>query len=207
MTRRLSALLLAALVAGPAAADLAIPPPKGKKFVNVTSEVQLGKDVKGYVFVLQEWKGPGRPTSTTTKIDLTDAKATEVIAGGRRNSGALYAVPEAAAKEFKTDKELFDAVTARKVKGVQTLSLPGNTAVSDTVKGDAVRWTYTITGIDDKGIKTDVAGDGVEKKEEKKPGEKKPLALAEPGYLIGGVAAALAVAFGGLWLARRRKVG
>lgn len=205
MTRCLSALLLAAVLAGPAAADLAVPPPKGKKFVNVTSEVQLGKEVRGYVFVLQEWKGPGRPTSTTTKLDLTDTKATEVLVGGRRNSGTLFAVPESAAREFKTDKELFAAVEGKKVKGVQSLALPGNAAVSDAVKADAVRWTYTITAVDDKGIQSSVAGEGVEKAEEKKPDEKKPLAGIEPGYLIGGIAAALAVTFGGLWLVRRKR--
>ena len=35
--------------------------------------------------------------------------------------------------------------------------------------------------------------------------EKKKLVFAEPGYLIGGIAAAVAVALGGLWLVRRKK--
>jgi hypothetical protein len=204
MTRFLVAAVLAALAVGTATADIAPPPPpKGKKYVNVTHEVKLGKDVKGYVFVAQTTTGPGRPNVTTSKLDLGE-KATTVVSGGRRNSATLFAVPEVAAKEFKTEKELFDAVTGKKVKGVQTLSVYGSATVSDTVKGDSVTWTYTITGIDDKGMKTDVSGDGAEEQKPEKKEEKK-LAFAEPGYLIGGLAVAVGIAFGGLWLIRRKK--
>lgn len=203
--RFLAAILLAAVAASVASADIPPPPPpKGKKYVNVTSEAQLGKDVNvaGWVFVQQTVTGPGRPTFTFSKVELSDKKAVAVVSGGRRNFATLFAVPEAAAKQFKTDKELFAAVEGGKVKGVQKVSFDGTATVSDTVKGETVTWTYTITGIDDKGMKTDVAGDGAEKKDEKKD---KPLAFAEPGYLVGGIAAALAVTFGGLWLVRRRK--
>lgn len=207
MTRFLAALVMAAVAASVATADLAPPPPpKGKKYVNVTNEVQLGKDVSGWVFVAQTSTGPGRPAVTTSKLDLSEKKATAVVSGGRRNFGTLFAVPEAAAKEYKTDKELLDAVTGNKVKGVQSIRFDGTATVDEKVKGDSVTWTYTITGIDDKGIKTDVAGDGVEKKEEKKDEKKdKPLALDGSGVWVGGIAAALAVTLGGLWLVRRRK--
>ncbi len=204
MTRSLAAVVLAAVAASVATADIPPPPPpKGKKYVNVTHEVKVGKDVKGYVFVAQTTTGPGRPTTTSRKVELGE-KAVTVVTGGRRNYGVLYAVPEAAAKEYKSDKELYDAVAGKKVKGVHELTFSGTDTLSDTVKGDGVTWTHTITGIDEKGIKTDVKGDGVEKAEPEKKGEKKE-AFAAPGYLIGGAAAAVAVALGGLWLVRRKK--
>jgi len=205
MTRFLTAAILAALAVSTASADIAPPPPpKGKKYVSVTHEVKLGKDVKGYVFVAQTTTGPGRPMVSTSKLELGE-KAATLTSGGRRNSATLYAVPEAAAKEYKTDKELFDAVTGKKVKGVQTLTVYGSATVNDTVKGDTVTWTYTITGIDDKGMKTDVSGDGYEEPKKKEEKEEKKLTFAEPGYLIGGLAVALCLAFGGLWLVRRKK--
>ncbi len=203
MTRFFAALLAASVVAGFAAADIAPPPPpKGKKYVNVTSEVKVNKDVKGYVFVAQTTTGPGRPTVKTSKLDLGE-KATTVVTGGRRNYATLFAVPESAAKEFKTEKELLDAVTAKTVKGVQAIDLAGTATVSDAVKGESVTWTYAVTGVDEKGIKTDLSGDGVD---EKKGEPKKPLALLDqPGYLVGGIALALGITFGGLWLIRRKK--
>lgn len=208
MPRFLAALLAASAVTSFALADIAPPPPpKGKKYVNVTSEVKLGKDVKGYVFVLHQVTGPGAPKTATSKVELSSEKATTVIAGGRRNYAQLFAVPEDKAKEFKTDKDLFDAVTSQKVKGVQLLQFGGTATLSDTVKGDDVTWTYTITGIDEKGIKTDVTGDGSDEDPRAKRAEpKKRLALfEEPSYLIGGVAAAVAVTLGGLWLVRRKR--
>lgn len=207
MPRLLSALVLLA-VAGIAAADIAPPPPpKGQKYVDVSSEVLLGKDVNvsGWVFVVQEWKGPGRPVSTVSKVELSEKKAVAVSGGGRRTSATLFAVPEAVAKEYKTDKELFAAVEGGKLKGVQKLAFEGSATVTDKVKGDTVTWTHTITGVDDKGIKSKVSGDGKSDAPDK-PGEKpaKPVGF-EPGVLIGGMAAALAVCLGGLWLVRRRK--
>lgn len=205
--RQFVALAVVTVVAGFASADGLIPPPKGKKFVSVSYDVSVSKDVKGYVFVIATISGSGRPGSQTTtygKVELDEKKAAVMPAPtGRFGHTALMAVPEDAAKEYKTEKELFDALKEKKVKGVQTLNLSSQGTVDEKVKENKVTWTYTVTGVDDKGMKTTVSGDGYE--EPKKPGEKKPLAFAEPGYLIGGVALALSVTLGGLWLVRRKR--
>jgi hypothetical protein len=114
----------------------------------------------------------------------------------------LIAVPDDAAKEYKTDKDLFDALRDKKVKGLQSIRLMRQVAVDEKVPEKTLTWTYTITGIDDKGIKTEVKGEGYEEPTKK---EKKPISFTEPGYLIGGTAVALCVTFGGLWLVRRKK--
>jgi hypothetical protein len=205
--RVLTTLAVLAAVGGFALADIAPPaPPKGKKYVNVASEVKLGKDVKvsDYVFVLEQVTYRPAPTRTGSKVELSADKATATNPGGRRSSAFLFAVPADKVKDYKSDEELQKALQQGKVKGAVNLSFPGTATVSDTVKGDTVTWTYTVTGIDEKGIKTEVSGDGTEKKEEKKE-EKKKLAFAEPGYLIGGVALTVGVTLGGLWLVRRRK--
>jgi uncharacterized protein (TIGR03382 family) len=117
---------------------------------------------------------------------------------------SLLAVPEEAVKEFKTDKQLFAALDAGKIQGVHHAGVgsSGTWRVKKSeVKADSITQTYTITAIDPKdGVKTTKESD-----EPKKDEPKNPLALAEPGTLVGGIAAALAVTFGGLWLVRRRK--
>lgn len=202
--RQIVALAVVTVVAGFASADGLAPPPKGKKFVSVTHEVLAGKDLKGYVFIQQIAKGRfGANSFTFSKVELDEKKATTVPVPAQHGYASLLAVPEDAAKEYKTDKELFAALEGKKVKGVQSINFSNLEAVDEKVKESKVTWTYTVTGVDDKGIKTTVSGEGYE--EPKKKGEKKPLALAEPGYLIGGLAAAVAVTLGGLWLVRRKK--
>lgn len=202
--RLLVALAVVAVVAGFASADGLAPPPKGKKFVSVTHEVLAGKDLKGYVFVQRIAEGRfGAVSFTFSKAELDEKKAMTVPVPAKYGNASLLAVPEDAAKEYKTDKELFTALEGKKVKGVQSINFSHLEAVDEKVKGDKVTWTYTVTEVDDKGIKTTVSGEGYE--EPKKKSEKKPLAFAEPGYLIGGLAAAVAVTLGGLWLVRRKK--
>lgn len=207
MNKFLSALVAGLLVASTATADVPPPPPpKGKKYVSVTSEVVLGKGVTGYVFVQQVGSGFGPPKVTYEKLDLTGGKAKEMPPGGRRTFVTLFAVPEAAAKEFKTDDALFEALKANKVKGAHHLDFPGTATVSDKVKGDSVKWTYTITEIDDKaGLKKKVEGEGHEEPAAKPKGDKPP---ALTGTFVAGAAAALALLLGGFWLAgrSRRKV-
>lgn len=201
----LPALVAALLVASAATADVPPPPPpKGKKYVSVSNEVVLAKDVTGYVFVQQVGTGPGAPKFTHEKLDLTPGKARAVPAGGRYTYYTLFAVPQDVAKGFKTDAELFDALKENKVKGALHLGFGGTATVPDTVKGDSVKWTTTITAIDPKtGIKTKVEGEGYE--EPKAPGARPP---APAGVFVAGGAAAVALLLGGLWLAGRgrRKV-
>lgn len=195
-----------AMVAGMAWADLPIPPlEKDEKEVSVTSEVLLGKDVTGYVFVQKVGQGPGAPQYSYEKVELSQKTPKAMANNGRYTYVSLVAVPEDAAKEFKTDKDLFAALEARRVKGVHEVSLGGGTVrvKKAAVKENALTETYTITAIDAKeGIKTSKNG-GLP--DEPKKDEKKPLALSEPGTFVGGFAAALSITLGGLWLVRRRK--
>ncbi len=204
MNKFLLALAAGLLLANITTADVPPPPPpKGKKYIPVTSEVVLGKDVTGYVFVTQVSTFPARG-ATHAKVELAAGKAVAMPASGRRTFVELIAVPQDAAKEFKTDAELFAALGANKVKGAQRLGFSGTATVADTIKGDSVKWTHTINAIDAKGIKTKVEGEGYEVPVPKKG--KEPVAPF--GSLMVGGSVALAVVLGGLWLVgrTRRKV-
>lgn len=181
------------------------PPPrvKGKKWVKVDVEVQLGKNVTGYVFYEEglrlDLKGPF--ILPFRKVELSEKKPTAIPSDVERRYTSLFAVPESAVREYKTEAGLREAIGKQLVKGVQSVDLAGVATIDENSKSDSVKWTYTITDIDEKdGIKVKITGEGYEE-----PKEKKPLALSEPGYLIGGIAAAVAVTLGGLWLIRRRK--
>lgn len=224
MVRLVAALFVVALAASAVVADIPPPPPpKGKKYINVNNEVLLGKDVSGYVFVKQVTQFlPGRQKPTYSKVELKTDKATAIPEPARRTSVSLFAVPQDAAKEFKTDDELFEALGAKKVKGAVSISFGSTATVSDTVKGDSVKWTTTITAIDDKGITKKVEGDGYEppaKKPAKDAPEDSPEAddadapvgsvqAPRGGTWIAGIAAFAALMLGGFWLAgrTRRKV-
>lgn len=217
---RILALFVVGSFAGAAVADIPPPPPpKGKKYVSVSSEVVLGRDVTGYVFVKQTSSGPGRPKNAYEKLELTPGKAKTVAAGGRRTYASLIAVPRDAAKEFRTDADLFAALEGNRVKGTHRLGFSSTATVSDTIKGDSVKWTYTVSAIDKDGIKSKVEGEGYEQPGKKpKPGEKPgendspdegaPTASARGGAWVAGLAAFLALTLGGLWLTGRgrRKV-
>jgi hypothetical protein len=215
---KILALLTVGLVASVAVADIPPPPPpKGQKYVSVSNEVILGKDVTGYVFVQRVSMFPGAGV-TFTKLDLSEKKATPMAAGGRRIFVNLLAVPQDAAQEFKTDAELFNALKANKVPGAHTLGFSGTATVSDKVKGGSVKWTYTITSIDAKGIKSKVEGEGLEQPAPEKkplppndaPDEDAPgagISAPRGGLWVAGVAAFAGIMFGGFWLvgrARRR---
>lgn len=215
MHRAFLALGLSLLIASAARGDARPPPPpKGQKYVNVSSEVVLGKDVSGYVFVTQTFtsNGGGRPSSKFAKLELTADKAV-ALPTGARTSVTLFAVPEDAAKEFKTDAELVEAVRTNKVKGVHNVMCRGTATVSDAVKGNEVKWTYTVTAVNPKdGIQTKVEGEGYEPPAAKKGGdqhdEDAPGVTAytpRSGLWVAGVAACAGVKLGGFWLVGRSR--
>lgn len=218
MRRVLSVLTLAAF-AGVAVADVPPPPPpKGKKYVSVNNEVLLGKGVTGYVFVKQVTNFPPRGKPLSSKLELSTTKPTPIPEPARRTSATLYAIPEATAKEYKTDDELFDVLRTNKVKGAHHISFGSTAIVSDKVKGNSVKRTYTITAIDAKGIKTKVEGEGYEPpaanprtkegQQDSPDAEDTPTATAPTprgGMLVAGIAATLAVMLGGLWIVGRTR--
>lgn len=203
MNKLLIVLAAALLVARAATADIPPPPPpKGTKYVSVNNEVVLGKDVTGYVFVQRVGQGPGAPHFTYNKVELAPGKAVAMPAAGRYTYVSLLAVPQDAAKEFKTDAELFDALKANKVKGVQSVGFAGTDTVPDAVKGQSVTVTHTITAIGAPGIKTKVEGEGLPPAG--KPAEKdSPLTGSAPGRWVAVVAASAAALLGGLWVVGR----
>lgn len=213
MSRLLLALVAGLVVADAVRADIPPPPPpKGKKYADVSNEVKLDKDVSGYVFVTQVSTFPNR-TNTFAKPELSATKAVAMPAGARRTYVELLAVPQDAAKEFKTDAELFDALKDNKVKGVHRIGFNNTATVADTIKDKSVKWTTTVTAVNKDGIKTKVEGEGYEPPAKKggpgEEGEEAPTARAPRGGVwVAGVAAFAAVTLGGFWLVgrARRKV-
>ena len=210
MIRFVAPLFAVAVLANAVRADIPPPPaPFGKKYVSVSHEVVVGKDVSGYVFVLHVSHGRGAPRTTHTKWELTVGKAVPIPVG-EKYSSTLCAVPQDAAKAFGTDQELIDALLANKLTGVHSISFYPTETVSKRVLGRSVKWTHTITAIDPQnGIREKVEGRGAERPADKsknkdQPDKKdQPRARAET-WMAGG-AAALAVLLGGFWLADRTR--
>lgn len=211
--KKVLALLLLVLLTETATADIPPPPPpKGQKYVSVNNQVVLGKGVTGYVFVERVVRfSPGPQPPTFRKMKLNAEKATAMTAGARRTSVSLLAVSEDKAKEFKTDADLFAALKTNALKAPE-IGFNSTTIVSDSVKGQSVEWTYTITSIDAKAIKAKVAGDGANAPTRRRGPpdvEDAPTdsATAAPrgGVWVAGLAATLGVMLGGLWLAGRSR--
>lgn len=188
-------------------------PPRDKKFVEVKSEVLLGKDVTGYVFVFHEKSNPrSEPGDRFSRAKLSATTPYSIAPTGGRGS-QLVAVPEDVAKAYTTDDELFAALRDNKLKGTHTLGTGGggSTLVDETATTEkAVTWTYTITVVDPKkGIKWNIKGIGTEgspNAEEKLPAKQKDGSTrSEPGAWVSGGAATLALVLGGLWLSGRSR--
>lgn len=200
MVRTGFALGLLLATAGVALADVAPPPPpKGYKYISVTNELIVAKDVTGYVFVQQVTNYRPAPQNSYSKIEPKDGKPVAVAAGGRRVYVQLIAVPADAANAFEKDADLFDALEKKKVKGVHSFGFTGTATVPDTIKGESVKWTTTVTAIGAKGIEKKVAGDGYGME----PKGTRPQ--AQGGPLVAGVLAALALALGGAWFVGRTR--
>ena len=182
-------------------------------YISVTNQVLLAKDVSGFVFVEEVTQFlPGRQAPTYKKLDLNADKPVTPTASARRTSVELVAIAKDAAGEFKTDADLFDAIKAKKVKVAGRTYFTGTATVSDTIKGDTVKWTVTVTGVDAKGIQTKISGEGYEEKKPKsgtKDGDEdedaNEPAVAGRSYWVAGLAATLALMFGGMWLVGRSR--
>lgn len=200
MLRSAFALGLVLATAGVALADIPPPPPpKGFKYISVENELVVAKDVTGYVFV--EIVSNFRPAveTTGTKLAPKDGKPLALSAGGRRSSVRVYAVPADAAKGYAKDEELFAALEKNKVKGAHAIGFTGTATVPDSIKGETVKWTTTVTAIGAKGVQKKVEGEGYGQE----PKGKRPQAQAAP--VVAGVLAALALALGGAWLVGRTR--
>lgn len=200
MLRSAFALGLMLASAGVALADIPPPPPpKGYKYIAVENELVVAKDVSGYVFVQQVTNYRPRAENTFTKIEVKDGKALAVPPGGRRVYVQLFAVPADVAKGYAKDEELFEALEKKRAKGAHSFGFTGTATVPDSIKGEKVKWTTTITAIGEKGIEKKVEGEGYGME----PKGKRPQAQAGP--VVAGVLAALALALGGAWLVGRTR--
>lgn len=200
MFRSAFALGLVLASAGVALADVPPPPPpKGFKYISVVNELVVAKGVSGYVFVQQVTTYRPAPVNSYSKIEPKEGKALAIPPGGRRVYVQVYAVPADAAKEFKAEQDLFDALEKKKVKGAHSFEFTGTATVPDSIKGETVKWTTTVTAIGEKGVEKKVEGEGYGQE----PKGKRPQAQAGP--VVAGALAALALALGGAWLVGRTR--
>lgn len=200
--RFLAVLALSVVVTGFAAADIAIPPPKGKKFVPVSSTVKLDKEIKGYTLFTRA-NAPGQRGAEPKKLEVGTEKAVAVPEWGGRDM-SLYAVPDDLVPKLKTadewNKALFD-----KKSVILIHDFPAKEQVNEKDERKKIERAFVIKGVDEKGIKVEEVKDEKGEPKPEKKEEKKLLSFTEPGYLIGGAALAVGVTFGGLWLVRRKK--
>jgi hypothetical protein len=199
--RHLAAFVVLGLAAG-ARADA--PPPAGQVRVPVDHVITTDKDYPDYVFVVVI----GADADWSKKAELTKDKPLKIEAagrGGRARLCWLAAVPAAAAKEFKSDKELFQAVIDRKVPGLLTtkdINFSPFTVRSEKDAPKVIEEKHKLERLDkDKGIvltseKVGLADDA------------DPQGLKEESavrWAVAGVAAALAACGLGVWLVGRRR--
>jgi len=195
MSRFLLAVAVAAVAVGVAVADLG--PPPGSKYVPVTTTVKLEKSFPDHAFYVLGF-GPG--AAPLTKVELDPSKPTKVDAKSRYG-GRLFAVPNEVAKSFKTEKELTDALRKEKPPaGVSMTSIGSRTTLKEADKRTAIDRVLVISAGDAKtGLK--ITDSEADKKDPEGPTATAP---ANGRLLVGGLAAALAVVAGGLWVVRRK---
>ncbi len=199
--RLFGTLAVVVLFAGVAMADISLPPkPSDSKTVSGSCFVSVGPKVQEWVFVTaQAGFIPGRkgpPPVLFEKVELGEKKIVD-LAGK-----TLYAIPAEVAKAYPTDKEVTEALRSRKLDGVQEHHFSSPTV-------EVRKWqnptppvsSCTITAIDAAGIHV------TESTPPDTPTAPPPPRVSMPGLWCPGVAAAVAVTAGGLWLARRRKAG
>ena len=200
MSRFVFAVAAVAVAATAAVADLG--PPPGSKYVPVATTVKLEKSFPDHTFYVVGF-GPG--SAPITKVELDPMKATKVDAKSRYG-GSLYAVPNAVVKEYKTEKELGDALRKEKPPaGVSSLLIGNRTTLKVGDKRDAIDRVLVISAGDEKaGLK--IAEEKPEAKDPEKKDPEEPTATAPTGgrLLIVGLASALALVAGGLWAVRRK---
>ena len=200
MSRFVFAATVMVVAATAALADVG--PPPGSKYVPVVTTVKLEKSFPDHTFYVLGF-GPG--AAPLTKVELDPTKPTKVDAKSRYG-GNLYAVPNAVVKEYKTEKELADAIRKEKPPaGVSSLSIGNRTTLKVGDKRESIDRVLLISAGDEKtGLK--IAEEKPEAKDPEKKDPDEPTAAAPTGgrLLVVGLAAALALVAGGLWAVRRK---
>jgi len=192
-------LLLASMSVALVRADIAVPPPKGQKFVIVKHTIKLDKDINGYLFFT---RGMGIRNGDFAKVELTADKAVTLTGFGKFGL-QLLAVPAEVAKKFATEKELLAALSD-KMEGAASARFQQSGLLPEKDERKELTLEHVITGIDaKKGIQ--MRDDGTAPKAPEK--EEEASAPTGPRTVVAGLALTAAFATGGLWLARRRRIG
>lgn len=213
---RVLLVLCVGLLAIPAARADGLPPP-GSKRVTLDNKITTDKEYPDYrFFTVTGGKGP-RAKLAEVKFD---PKTPVTLAGAGRNgigrSGTLVAVPKDAEKNYDSEEKFHLALKNRAVEGlIQTKwNLDSQTTLKDTDKRTVVVYEFAVEKIDPK--------DGIvlkrkkDEEEPKKDGDKKdspdddeaPGATASAprgGAWVAGLAAALGLTLGGVWVAGRTR--
>lgn len=209
MNREFLALAAVFVVAGVAAANAG--PPR-TKVMPVEHTITTEKEYPDYNFYLVDEKVVAVKFDPRNPIELKPK-------AGEKYAYTLVALPKDTAKAFSTENELHRALLKeRKLDGrAQTQIRFGSSFNAyQTDRRDKLVQEHKVEKISAKdGIVLKTATVEAKKDEPKKDGEKKdspedePLAAApRGGTWVAGLAATLAVTFGGLWLVgrSRRKV-
>ncbi len=216
MYRTLLASVFALLIVTVASADLR--PPMGVKTVQLDHKITTDKEYPDYLFFTVTGGKGQRAKLTPVKLD---PKNPATLSGAGRSAGigrqgSLVAVPKDAEKKYDSEEKFHAAIKDRNVEGLiaTKVNLDSQAAIKETDKRTVVVYEVIVEKVDPKeGIVVKLKRD--EPAPEKKEGEKKdspdedsPDATASTprgGMLVAGLAAALAVMLGGLWLVGRKR--
>lgn len=180
-------------------ADVPVPPPQGKKFVAITHSIKLDKGISDYLFFTRSL---GLRNGNFEKIELNADKAT-TLSSGDKFGLHLLAVPVSLAKNYATEKELLAALSD-KLEGAASARFDRTAAIPEKDERKVLTVEHILIGFDAK--------KGIQMKDDSdipKAPEKEESASAPTGIraVISGLAVTFAFATGGLWLARRRRIG
>jgi hypothetical protein len=212
--KHLAAFVVALAAVCAARADLAVPPPAGKKFVNVDYTITTDKTYPEYDFYLVTGF-----TGDAKKVEF-GPDAPVKIDGNRRKGpyGAVTfaAVPKGAAEKFAGTKEFGTAVRKGTVAGAALAkhAFPSSTTVDAKDTRTAITEKLAVEKIDAKSgiVLTTVKGPtspAPTKGAGSAPEPDAELADTAPaprgGSVAAGLALTLALTFAGLWFVRRSR--
>ncbi|QDU22803.1 hypothetical protein [Urbifossiella limnaea] len=209
-----AAAFLVALVAVCAArADLAVPPPAGKKFVTVDHVVTTDKTYPEHEFYLVTgFMGDAKlvPFGPDTPVKIDGARRK-----GPYGQVTFAAVPKGAGEKFAGMKEFGAALRKGTVPGQATAkhAFPSSTTIDAKDTRTVITETLAVEKIDAKAgivlkaLKKNESGNAPPPRGES-PSDDETAVGDSPrgGSVVAGLAAALAMAFAGLRLARRKHV-
>lgn len=219
MNRATAAIALGLLAAAAARADIPVPPPPGKKFVRVDYTITTEKSYPDYDFYVVTGFTPKKVEfgpDTPVKIDGNR--------GGIGSRGQFVAVPKGTAEKFPNEKAFADAFRTNKVPGLVDAKRPfdARTTVDAKDTRSQIAETYAVEKVDPKagivlrGAKAPTSP--VPPRGEKNASEEESVDEADSddtaasatytpqgGTAVAGVAAALGLAFAGVWLVRRSR--